>query len=72
MRGALRLRDHQLRVRRERKQRRAPFTISAVAKIEAADPPVSIDLLARPLLALGVTRKDLAKVVAPPTPRVAA
>ena len=45
---------------------------SRVAKIEAADPSVSLDLLVRSLIALGVTRKDLARVIASPTPRAAA
>ena len=37
---------------------------SRVAKIEAADSEVSIDLLVRALLVLGVTRQGLAKIVA--------
>ena len=37
---------------------------SRVAKIEAADSEVSLDLLVRALLALGVTRQGLAKIVA--------
>jgi len=36
---------------------------SRVAKMEAADPSVSIDLLVRTLLMLGAARKDLAKAV---------
>jgi hypothetical protein len=36
---------------------------SRVAKMEAADPSVSIDLLVRVLLSLGAARKDLAKAV---------
>ncbi len=43
-----------------------------VAKIEAADPSVSLDLVVRSLIALGATRKNLAKVIASPTPRAAA
>jgi len=39
---------------------------SRVAKMEAGDPSVSIDLLVRSLLALGATRKDLARLIAPP------
>jgi DNA-binding XRE family transcriptional regulator len=45
---------------------------SRVAKIEAADPSVSLDLLVRSLIALGATRKDLARVIAMPAPRTAA
>ena len=37
---------------------------SRVAKMEAADPSVSIDLLIRSLLALGVPRKKVAQVFA--------
>lgn len=36
---------------------------SRVAKMEAADSSVSLDLLIRSLLALGATRKDLAAVI---------
>ena len=36
---------------------------SRVAKMESADPSVSIDLLVRTLLKLGAARKDLAKAV---------
>jgi predicted XRE-type DNA-binding protein len=37
---------------------------SRVAKMESADPSVSLDLLVRSLLALGSSKKDLAKVIA--------
>jgi DNA-binding XRE family transcriptional regulator len=36
---------------------------SRVAKMEAADPSVSIDLLVRSLLAMGVSRSDVAGVM---------
>ncbi len=36
---------------------------SRVAKIEAGDPSVSVDLMIRSLFALGVTKSDLAKVL---------
>jgi DNA-binding XRE family transcriptional regulator len=36
---------------------------SRVAKMEAGDPSVSIDLLIRSLLASGATRQDLAKII---------
>ena len=36
---------------------------SRVAKMEAGDPSVSLDLLVKSLLALGVSRKDLAKAI---------
>jgi DNA-binding XRE family transcriptional regulator len=37
---------------------------SRVAKMEAGDPSVSIDLLVRSLLAMGATRTELAEVIA--------
>jgi transcriptional regulator with XRE-family HTH domain len=45
---------------------------SRVAKMEAGDPSVSVDLLIRALLALGVSRRELARVIAgsEPTPAV--
>jgi len=39
---------------------------SRVAKMEAGDPSVSLDLLVRSLLALGASREDLARMIAPP------
>ena len=36
---------------------------SRVAKMEAGDPSVSIDLLVKTLIALGVTREELAEVI---------
>jgi len=36
---------------------------SRVAKMEAGDPSVSLDLLIRTLLTLGVSEKDLARVI---------
>ena len=39
---------------------------SRVAKMEAGDPSVSLDLLIRSLLALGASSRDLARIIAPP------
>lgn len=36
---------------------------SRVAKMESGDPTVSIDLLIRSLLAMGASRKDIARVI---------
>lgn len=36
---------------------------SRVAKMESGDPSVSVDLLMKGMLALGATRKDIAKVL---------
>jgi DNA-binding XRE family transcriptional regulator len=38
---------------------------SRVAKMEAGDPSVSIDLLVRSLLALGASKRELARMIAP-------
>lgn len=38
---------------------------SRVAKIESGDPSVSLDLLVRSLLTLGVTQSDLAHMISP-------
>jgi DNA-binding XRE family transcriptional regulator len=38
---------------------------SRVAKMEAGDPSVSLDLLIRALLALGLTTTDLARIITP-------
>ena len=40
---------------------------SRVAKMEASDPSVSLDLLVRALLATGASRRDLAAAIAPKT-----
>jgi Predicted transcriptional regulator with C-terminal CBS domains len=37
---------------------------SRIAKMEAGDPSVSMDLLVKSLLALGASRKDVAKAIA--------
>ena len=37
---------------------------SRVAKMEAADPTVSLDLLVKSLLALGATNRELAQIIA--------
>ena len=39
---------------------------SRIAKIEAGDRSVSVDLLVRTLLAIGATRRDLARIIAAP------
>lgn len=43
--------------------RRIESSQSRVAKMEAADPSVSLDLLVRSLLALGATAKEVARAV---------
>jgi len=44
---------------------------SRVAKMEAGDPSVSIDLIMKSLLVLGATPKDLAKAISAGSPQVA-
>lgn len=38
---------------------------SRVAKMEAGDPTVSVDLMVRSLIALGATHKEIALIIAP-------
>ena len=45
---------------------------SRIAKMEAGDPTVTIDLLVRTLLALGASNRDLAAIIAGPAHRKAA
>jgi transcriptional regulator with XRE-family HTH domain len=52
--------------------RRMGSSQSRVAKIEAAESSVSLDLLVRSLIALGASRKDLARAIASSTRRIAA
>jgi|SRR5271166_1340018 len=68
-------------VRKQRSQRRMTqqqlgrflgSSQSLVAKMKAADPSVSIDLMVRSLLRMGASRKDVASYVSMPTPRRAA
>ena len=61
---------HGLRARRERQNltqaalaRRLGSSQSRVAKMETGDPTVSIDLLVRALLALGVDPKELGRLI---------
>ena len=46
--------------------RRLESSQSRVAKMEAGDRSVSVDLLVRALLSLGATRRDLARMIAAP------
>ena len=59
-----------LRQRRQRRQitqtelaRALHSSQSRIAKMEAGDPSVSLDLLVRSLLALGVSNRDLARLI---------
>jgi DNA-binding XRE family transcriptional regulator len=68
-------------VREERRRRRMTqqqlgkllgSSQSRMAKMEAADPSVSIDLMVRSLLRMGASRKEVASYIAKPTKRRAA
>lgn len=63
--------SHRLRKRREAQKmtqgelaEQLGSSQSRVAKMEAGDPSVSLDLLVRSLLSLGATKRDLAKIIA--------
>ena len=71
--------SHSLRTRRAAEHvtqsalaKRLKSSQSRVAKMEAADPSVSVDLLLRALYALGATPKDIAKTLRNPGGGVAA
>jgi len=62
---ALKLRRVKLQLSQRDLAKRIASSQSRVAKMEAADPDVSIDLLLRGLLATGATRRDVAKAIEP-------
>lgn len=71
--------SHWLRERREALEltqaelaQRLSSSQSRIAKMEAGDPSVSIDLLIRSLFSLGTTKRELAQVIAAPKRRHAA
>jgi ribosome-binding protein aMBF1 (putative translation factor) len=70
--SALRARRTQLHISQSALAKRLHSSQSRVAKMEAADPTVSLDLLLRGLLALGATARDLAKAIQAGKPSVAA
>jgi DNA-binding XRE family transcriptional regulator len=68
-----------LRERRRRRRltqaglaRRLQSSQSRIAKMEAGDPSVSLDLLVRSLLLLGASRRELSRIIAAPSPVPAA
>jgi hypothetical protein len=69
---SLRRRRQARRLTQTQLARRIGSSQSRVAKMEAADPSVSIDLLMRSLLAMGASRAELAKIIAKRRPRRAA
>ena len=69
---ALRARRTKLRLSQEAVADRLGSSQSRVAKMEAGDASVSLDLLMRALLGLGVTPNDVAKAIQTPKRRAAA
>ena len=69
---ALRTRRRALHLSQTALAKRLHSSQSRVAKMEVADPTVSLDLLVRGLLALGATPRDLAKAIRATKPSVAA
>ncbi len=59
----LRRRRQQRRLTQSELARALHSSQSRVAKMEAGDPTVSLDLLVRSLLALGVSNRDLGKLI---------
>ena len=62
--ASVRDRRQQARLTQTALAKRLGSSQSRVAKMEAGDPSVSLDLLVRALLSLGATRKDVASAVA--------
>jgi Helix-turn-helix len=63
----LRLRREARRLTQGRLAKLIGSSQSRVAKMEAADATVTLDLLLRSLLATGATRRELAKIIQRPT-----
>ena len=61
--ATLRKRRQQKRLSQTELASRINSSQSRVAKMEAGDPSVSLDLLIRSLLALGASRRDLARAI---------
>jgi hypothetical protein len=62
--GSVRSRRQRLKLSQAGLAARIGSSQSRVAKMEAGDPSVSIDLLVRSLFALGATNRDLARAIA--------
>jgi len=64
LRDQIRERRRRLRLSQQAVAKRLGSSQSRVAKMEAGDPSVSLDLLIRALLALGETPRSLGRVIA--------
>lgn len=60
---AVRKQRHHLNLTQTQLAQRIESSQSRVAKIEAGDPSVALDLVFRALFALGLSKKDLAKII---------
>ena len=67
--GALRERRNELGLSQIELADRLGSSQSRVAKMEASDPTVTVDLLIRGLLAVGATRKEIAGAIGSASPR---
>ena len=67
--GELRERRNDLGLSQAELAERLGSSQSRVAKMEASDPTVTIDLLIRGLLATGATRKEIAGAISPTAPK---
>lgn len=61
--GSLRERRRGLRLSQANLAKRLRCSVSRVARMEAGDPSVSLDLLVRSLLALGASSEDIARAI---------
>ena len=62
----VRRRRQQARISQAEFAQKLQSSQSRVAKIEAGDPSVSLDLLIRSLLSLGLTARELSKIIGAP------
>lgn len=70
--AALRQRRHRVGITQVELAKKLQSSQSRVAKIEAGDPTVSMDLLLRAYFATGATKRDLAKILTARRRRAAA
>ena len=61
--GSVRRRRQAKRLTQTQLARRIGSSQSRVAKMEAADPSVSVDLLLKTLLSMGASRSELARII---------
>jgi DNA-binding XRE family transcriptional regulator len=69
--GSVRRRRQAKRLTQTQLAKRIGSSQSRVAKMEAADPSVSVDLLMKTLLSMGASRSELAKIISKRSRRAA-